>query len=148
MQSTDMATNKYNHEVDYDGRHHSIVAYILWFFGFLGCHRFYLGKPKTGTLYFFTFGLFGVGWIIDIFLIPSMVKETKFEYYPGEVDYSVSWICLSFFGVIGIHRFYMGKLLTGLLFLLTGGLFGFGYIYDLWTLNEQIDDINKVYYYE
>lgn len=130
-------------ELNYDGRHHVIIAYILWLFGFLGCHRFYLGRPISGTIYFFTFGLLGVGWIIDLFLIPSMVRETKFEYFPGKVDYSVSWICLSFFGIFGIHRLYMGKIITGILYFLTGGLFAFGYIYDLWTLNEQIDDINK-----
>lgn len=35
-----------------------------------------------------------------------------------------------FFGVIGVHRFYVGKIWTGLLFLFTGGLFGVGWIYD------------------
>ena len=51
----------------------------------------------------------------------------------------MTWILLTFFGLFGIHRFYMGKWLSGLVFLLTGGLFGFGYLYDFWTLNEQIN---------
>ena len=38
---------------------------------------------------------------------------------------------------------YMGKWLSGLIYLITGGLFGLGYIYDMWTLNEQLSEINE-----
>jgi hypothetical protein len=38
---------------------------------------------------------------------------------------------------------YMGKWLTGILYLLTGGLLGFGYLYDFWTLNDQITILNR-----
>jgi hypothetical protein len=36
-----------------------------------------------------------------------------------------------FLGVAGVHRFYVGKTGTGILWLLTGGLVGVGAIYDL-----------------
>ncbi len=36
-----------------------------------------------------------------------------------------------FLGVFGIHRFYVGKTGTGILYLLTGGLLGIGVIYDI-----------------
>lgn len=39
------------------------------FLGYFGVHYFYVGKTGTGLLYLFTFGLFGIGWIIDIFRI-------------------------------------------------------------------------------
>ncbi|GLS27625.1 hypothetical protein GCM10007877_33440 [Marinibactrum halimedae] len=122
--------------------HSVVVGYVAWLFGFMGCHRFYFGKPVTGTLWFFTLGLLGIGWIIDLFLIPSMDRQADRRYEPGNINYSLTWILLVFLGVFGIHRMYMGKWLTGILYLFTFGLFGIGYLYDLWTLNDQIDDLN------
>lgn len=122
--------------------HSAAVGYILWIFGFLGCHRFYFGRPISGTLYFFTMGLFFIGWIVDLFLIPGMEREADIRYIPGPIDYNLAWILLVFLGLFGVHRMYMGKWLTGILYLFTGGLFGLGYIYDMWTLNEQITLIN------
>jgi TM2 domain-containing membrane protein YozV len=123
---------------------HSVaVGYILWIFGFSGAHRFYFGNRITGTIWFFTFGLFFVGWLIDLFLIPSLNRNADLRYQSGQVDYTLAWILLTFLGVFGIHRFYMGKIGTGILWLLTGGLLGIGWLYDLWTLNEQVDEINS-----
>ncbi len=118
--------------------HHKSIGYLVWIFGFMGAHRFYYGKPVSGVLYFFTLGLLGIGWVIDLFLIPSMDREADLRYCEGELSYTVSWLLLTFLGVFGLHRFYLGKLFTGLLYLLTAGLFGVGYLYDLCTLNEQV----------
>lgn len=123
--------------------HSKIIGYLLWIFGFTGSHRFYYGRPITGTIWFFTLGLFGIGWLIDLFLIPWMDRKADVRYVPGPTDYSVSWILLTFLGVFGVHRMYMGKWLTGLLYLVTLGLFGIGYIYDFWTLNAQISELNQ-----
>lgn len=122
--------------------HHVTIGYLAWLFGFTGAHRFYFGKKLTGTLWFFTLGLLGIGWLIDIVLIPSMAAEAKHRYHAGEIDYSVAWLLLTFLGVFGVHRIYMGKWITGIVYFLTGGLFFLGWLYDLWTLNEQIDEIN------
>jgi len=119
------------------------MGYLLWIFGFMGSHRFYYGRPISGTIYFFTLGLLFIGWIVDLFLIPSMDDKADITYTTGRIDYNVAWIMLTFLGVFGVHRFYLGKWVTGLIYLLTGGLFLFGIIYDYWTLNEQINDINK-----
>ena len=122
--------------------HSLVIGYIAWLFGFIGAHRFYYGKPMSGTIYFFTLGLFFVGWFIDLFLIPQMDREADLRYIPGPIDYNVAWLLLIFLGMFGIHRFYMGKIGTGIVYLLTFGLCGLGYIYDMWTLNEQITLIN------
>jgi len=123
--------------------HSMIVGYILWIFGFIGAHRFYFGRPISGTLYFFTLGIFLIGWIVDLFLIPGMDREADDKYTSGNKNYTVSWVLLTFLGVFGIHRFYLGKWITGLIWLLTGGLFLIGLLYDLWTLNTQIDEVNR-----
>jgi TM2 domain-containing membrane protein YozV len=44
--------------------------------------------------------------------------------------------------MFGIHRIFMGKYLTGLIYFLTGGLFFVGVLYDYWTLNEQLNEVN------
>ena len=124
--------------------HSKTIGYLLWIFGFTGSHRFYYGKPITGTLWFFTLGLLGIGWLIDLFLIPSMDRQADFRFQTGPVNYSVAWILLTFLGLFGVHRMYMGKWLTGILYLLTAGVVGLGYLYDYWTLNDQITDVNRV----
>ncbi len=118
--------------------HSKVVGYALWIFGFTGSHRFYYGKPVTGTIWFFTLGLLGIGWLIDVFLIPSMDRQADFRFRPGPINYSVAWILLTFLGFFGVHRMYMGKWFTGIIYLLTFGLVGIGYLYDYWTLNDQI----------
>ncbi|MEZ0392036.1 MAG: NINE protein [Pseudobdellovibrionaceae bacterium] len=122
--------------------HSMPIGYLYWIFGFTGAHRFFYGRPITGTIWFFTFGLLGIGWLIDAFLIPGMDRKADRKYAQGSLNYSLSWVLLTFFGVFGLHRFYMGKWITGLIYFLTGGLFLFGYLYDLWTLNSQLSDLN------
>ena len=122
--------------------HSMLIGYLLWVFGFTGSHRFYFGRPVTGTVWFFTLGLLGIGWLIDVFLIPSMRRKASLRFRAGRVDFNVAWVLLTFFGLLGLHRMYMGKWVTGIVYLLTAGLFGIGYLVDFWTLNDQITLIN------
>ena len=122
--------------------HSKTIGYILWIFGFTGAHRFYYGKPVTGTIWFFTLGLLGIGWLIDLFLIPGMDHEADLRFRAGSVNYTVAWVLLTFLGFFGVHRMYMGKWVTGIIYLCTAGLLGIGYLYDFWTLNEQITVVN------
>jgi TM2 domain-containing membrane protein YozV len=123
--------------------HSKTVGYILWIFGFMGAHRFYYGRPISGTLYFFTLGLLGIGWIVDLFLIPSMDRDADLRFTSGASDYTVAWILLTFLGIFGAHRLYLGKWFTAILWFCTGGLFLLGYLYDLWTLNSQVSEANE-----
>ena len=55
-----------------------VEAYMLGFpLGFLGLHHFYLRRYGFGVLYFFTLGLLGVGWVVDWFRMPWLVKEAN-----------------------------------------------------------------------
>jgi TM2 domain-containing membrane protein YozV len=122
--------------------HNLLMGYLLWIFGFIGAHRFYYGRPISGAIWFFTLGLLFIGWIIDLFLIPGMDRDADRDYPEGEHSYNVSWILLTFLGVFGIHRFYLGKWLTGILYLCTAGLFMLGVLYDFCTLNGQVREAN------
>lgn len=123
---------------------HSVpLGYILWIFGFTGSHRFYYGKPITGTIWFLTGGFFLIGWVIDFFLIPSMDREADLRFVPGPYSYNVSWILLTFLGLFGVHRFYLKRWISGLIWLCTGGLFILGWLYDLWCLNQLVSERNK-----
>jgi TM2 domain-containing membrane protein YozV len=129
-------------QADWSDTHWKSIGYLLWIFGFTGAHRFYYGKQITGTIWFLTFGLLGIGWLVDFFLIPGMDRRADLRFYPGPWDYNVAWALLTFLGVFGVHRFYMGKWISGVVYLLTGGLFFLGWLYDLWTLNNQVSRKN------
>lgn len=122
--------------------HSKVFGYILWIFGFTGAHRFYYGKPVSGTIWFFTLGLLGIGWLVDLFLIPSMDREADLRFRAGRVSYNIAWVLLAFLGLFGIHRMYLGKWVTGIIYLCSAGLLGIGYLYDFWTLNDQITVVN------
>jgi TM2 domain-containing membrane protein YozV len=122
--------------------HSVVVGYVAWLFGIFGAHRFYYGRRWTGLLWLCTGGLLLVGWIVDLFLIPGMNADADRRYAKGTIDYTVAWLLFAFLGILGVHRFYMGKVGTGVLWLCTGGLLTLGVIYDLFTLNDQVSEIN------
>jgi hypothetical protein len=56
------------------------VAYLLWclsLVGVCGLQRFYNRKPWSGILWLLTFGLCGIGQLVDLFLIPEMVEQAN-----------------------------------------------------------------------
>jgi TM2 domain-containing membrane protein YozV len=58
------------------------TAFVLWLcclIGICGLHRIYLGRFWTGILWIFTFGLLGIGQLIDLFLLPSMIRQENLE---------------------------------------------------------------------
>lgn len=122
--------------------HSKLIGYALWVFGFTGAHRFYFGKPVTGTIWLCTGGLFLVGWLVDLFLMPRLARQADQRFESGSYNFSVAWLLHTYSGIFGAHRFYLGKWGTGILYLCTGGLFLIGYYYDFLTLNSRVNDQN------
>ena len=46
-----------------------IELLLCFFLGVLGVHKFYRKKIGMGLLYLFTYGLFGIGWLIDTIVL-------------------------------------------------------------------------------
>ncbi|MDC0264490.1 TM2 domain-containing protein [Verrucomicrobia bacterium] len=132
--------------------HSILVGYLLWILGFTGSHRFYYGKPISGTIWLCTGGLFLVGWLIDLFLIPMMDSQAERRFATGRYNYTVSWMLLTFLGTFGLHRLYLGKI-SGLIILgssLMAVLFPplilismIFLIIDFWNLNSTVDELNR-----
>lgn len=57
----------------------TIALILCILLGFFGVHHFYVGRIKMGVLYLFTFGLFGIGWLIDIILIATGSFKDNFD---------------------------------------------------------------------
>jgi hypothetical protein len=68
-----------------------------------------------------------------------MAQDDRGMYREG-LGYAL-W-CLFFVGLAGIHRIYLGKYGTGILYLLTGGLLGIGQFVDLFRMRALVQDAN------
>ena len=67
------------------------TAYLLWlliFVGLGGIHRIYAGRVVTGLIWLFTGGLFLVGQVIDLFLIPGMIEQANHRFLGDRRDWA------------------------------------------------------------
>ncbi len=131
-----------------------ISAFGLWaILGWLGAHRFYLGRWVSGLLYLFSLGGFGIGWAVDIFTLRSAVdqknavSESTHELAPWASDTRFGlfdFVCRWAFFVIGPSVFVVlcvifsqAELLFVMLFtLVVCGLFG--------NMQQTIERLNKL----
>lgn len=72
----------------------------------------------------------------------TLIKEGEPGYKKKSVGIAYIFWVLSFFGILGLHRFYLGRTGTGIGWLLTGGLLGFGALYDLIALPKMVEEQN------
>lgn len=116
------------------------VALLALYLGFFGVHRFYSRRPLLGVLQLLTFGGFGLWVLIDlVLLLVGAMKDDRglpitrwnYEASASEKRLAPAFLLNFFFGFLGIHRFYVGKIGTGLLQLVTLGGFG------LWALVDH-----------
>jgi TM2 domain-containing membrane protein YozV/predicted Ser/Thr protein kinase len=132
-----------------------VPAFLLAFlFGWLGAHRFYVGKTGTAVAQMFTFGGFGIWMLVDWILLlckaftdgqgrritrwlPSdevtpVPANLPIQRATSEKALLPALLLAVFFGIFGAHRFYLGKPGTAVLQLLTfGGL-------AIWTVIDWI----------
>jgi len=63
-------------------------AYLLWFpLGLIGLHHFYLRRYAFGFLYLFTGGIAGIGWLIDAFRMPCLVRDANSQIQRGPTSW-------------------------------------------------------------
>lgn len=133
-------------------------AYLLCipFAGFLGAHHFYLRRPKWGVAYLLTFGFLGWGILIDIFRLPCLVKRAQRDSEERhrakllnkqapitKYDVGDGYVLAGPLGFLGLQHFYLGRSRWGVLYLLTFGLLGIGWIADLIRMPWLVEDANR-----
>ncbi len=119
------------------GMQKSWIATVLLcqFLGTLGVHRFYTGRIVSGIFQLLTLGGFGIWTLVDLIMI---ITGSFTDNYGRPLNHQPvmggnrSWVtttllCL-FVGWLGVHRFYTGRIVSGIFQLLTFGGFG------IWTL--------------
>lgn len=78
--------------------------------------------------------------------LPIIINNNNVNNNVGSVNVSgrakskwIAFVLCFFFGVFGVHRFYEGKIATGLLWLFTFGFFGIGWFVDLLIILTKSD---------
>ncbi|XP_038058523.1 uncharacterized protein LOC119729810 [Patiria miniata] len=126
-------------------------CYLLGFTtGFLGFHQHYLGRHVLGLVYIFTFGLFIVGVVSDWIRMPIHLKrynqrlsnklqgiEQPPRYYLDD-----AYVFAVPGGIFGFHNFYLGRYFWGIVYLLTLGVLGMGWVVDLIRMPFLVEEAN------
>ena len=78
-------------------------------------------------------------------MLPPDLKTASKPWSPTMKSTGTSYLLwlLCFVGFCGIHRFYTGKIITGLIWLFTGGLLLIGQIIDLFLIPGMVEDANR-----
>lgn len=73
-------TNTVGGHDNYPYKSRWMAFFLCLLFGVVGVHRFYVGKMGTGVLWMFTGGFFGIGWLMDFFMLLSGSFRDKAGY--------------------------------------------------------------------
>lgn len=78
-------------------------------------------------------------------LIYSIYFNDKINIITIMKSKSTAYILWFFFGILGIHKFYLGKVGWGIAYFFTLGFLGVGVLVDLFTLGGQVDTYNLLH---
>lgn len=114
------------------------TAFLCYFLGGLGIHRFYTGRVVSGIFQLLTCGGCGIWTLIDLIMIITGQFTDKYDrplYHPPVMGGRSNWVTTAllcvFLGWLGIHRFYSGHIVTGILQIFTCGGFGIWILIDV-----------------
>ncbi len=97
-----------------------------------------IGVILSSLMRFLPILLIGGGIVLVIALVSGRKRVDGVPQKSKLVAYLL-WL---FLGVFGVHRFYIGKVGTGIIYLFTQGFFYLGWFIDLFTLSGQVDRYN------
>lgn len=121
----------------------TVQAYLFALPGFFGFHHFYLGRKAIGFTYFFTLGLCGIGWLVDLIRMPWLVKRSNKERKEFPLKHLDDAYLFYFpLGILGFHHFYLNRPCWGIIYFFTAGLFGLGWLVDLFRMPKLVKDAN------
>ncbi|KAH9504066.1 hypothetical protein Btru_067666 [Bulinus truncatus] len=125
-------------------------AYTLWFpFGFLGFHHYYLGNYAWGAVYTFSAGLFGIGWLVDSVRMYWLVKAANAKIMSDPTERNEKSLCPAYalgltpIGILGGHHYYLDRPVWGVLYSLTLGLVGVGWVFDWMRMPRLVSRVNQ-----
>ena len=114
---------------------------LFLFLGYLGAHRFYVGKIGTAILYILTLGGCGIWALIDLIsIVTGNFKDNEGKFVRSKRDgtkeqseksWGTCFLLFLFLGYLGAHRFYVGKIGTAILYIITFGGCGIWALIDL-----------------
>ncbi|XP_060595814.1 uncharacterized protein LOC132749907 isoform X2 [Ruditapes philippinarum] len=107
--------------------------------GIFGAHHYYLDNVKLGLIYTFTFGIFGIGWIVDLFRMPKLVRKAGLDKKSIGTSYIMA---MPPFGLFGAHHYYLGNYFLGIMYTCTLGIFTIGWITDLFRMKNLVKASN------
>ena len=125
--------------------------YALWLTGLLGIPQFWARRTGWGLFHLFTLGGLGVSLLADLERNPRIARAYMARRTSGAaadatapepysvVDAYVLWLPL---GVFGAHHFYLGNTARGVLYLLTVGLLGLGFLVDALQMPRLVEVAN------
>ena len=118
-----------------------LTAYVLAAspLGLFGAHHYYLDNVKLGLIYTFTVGIFGIGWLVDLFRMKQLVRKSGMDKKSVGTAYIMS---LPPFGIFGAYHYYLGNYGLGILYTLTLGVFSLGWLVDLCRMKDLVKAAN------